>query len=479
MKFIAILKDSLREAIDAKVFYVMVGLSLLLIALASTATFKPKAGGDAIAKMAVVPLAFDMTDLDPGAFQPGGPDEVDFEESGDGKGRRRGPAGMMRRFRGQWEVKEVKPLNNAEDLPGSSFRAVLQPGGAALPFFAARPKPEEKVAEIKQRFGQWDDVKVVEILDVVHEKGQYLVDFKVTDVGRRLWPHDFSLFFGALPIAAFSGPVGFQLFGLETAINGFGSWIAILVSIVITAFFIPNMLRKGTVDMLIVKPMHRSTLLLYKYVGGLLFILINTTIAVGGVWLALSLRSGVWAPGFLINIPVITFFFAILYSVSTLFGVLTRSPIVAILMTLGVWVVLFLVGVTVTVFDQLEAAQRSPVRRHASQLAAVAVTMPADTPLAAACVLAAQLDRLQPMEKTAYTFAKVARAVHFVLPRTTDLGTLTSSVMQRDLMMLPRTMRAAATSNREMTWGESLTVSGVFIGLMLGVSCWWFATKDY
>ena len=31
MKYLAILKDSLREAIDTKVFYVMVGLSLVVI----------------------------------------------------------------------------------------------------------------------------------------------------------------------------------------------------------------------------------------------------------------------------------------------------------------------------------------------------------------------------------------------------------------------------------------------------------------
>ena len=124
------------------------------------------------------------------------------------------------------------------------------------------------------------------------------------------------------------------LFIEDVIVGGIGSGIAMLIGIVITAFFVPNMLRKGTVDMLLVKPISRVTLLLYKYVGGLTFIFLNTVVAVGGVWLALGLRSGVWATGFLVMILVITFFFAILYSVSTLFGVLTRSPIVAILLTL-------------------------------------------------------------------------------------------------------------------------------------------------
>ena len=43
----------------------------------------------------------------------------------------------------------------------------------------------------------------------------------------------------------------------------------------------------------------------------------------------LGLRTGIWAPGVLIDIFGITFYFALLYAVSVLFGVLTRSPIVA------------------------------------------------------------------------------------------------------------------------------------------------------
>src|SRR5260370_37088846 len=102
-------------------------------------------------------------------------------------------------------------------------------------------------------------------------------------------------------------------------VNVLGAPIALLVSVVRAVFSIPNMLRKGTVDLLLVKPIRRPTLLLYKYVGGLTFIFLNTALAVGGVWLVLSLRSGVWAPGFLMSIPLITFYFAILYSLSTLF----------------------------------------------------------------------------------------------------------------------------------------------------------------
>jgi ABC-type transport system involved in multi-copper enzyme maturation permease subunit len=474
MKFIAILKDSLREAIDAKVFYVMVGLSLLLIFVAATARFTPAAGGRPFMELAAVPLSVDLSTLDP----------VEAQRGGD-------PFRLLRGLRGLYQVTKVYALDNAPDLPTSTFRVEVKPQGR-LPFFFTAPRPEKAVEQFRERFGVWDDLRIAEVLEVSYDKGTYLIDARPTPEGRRLWPHEFSLFFGGVPVslsflfpnapAGQGMPLAFQLYILEDFIvNSVGSWVAILVSVVITAFFIPNMLRKGTVDLLIVKPIRRPTLLLYKYVGGLLFILLNTAVAVTGVWLALSLRSGIWAPGFLLSVPVITFFFAILYAVSTLFGVLTRSPIVSILMTCGAWFFLWVVGLTNLGFEAYGKYQEGQVRRHASQMAATSVGFLAGPagPLQAANVLNAQTQRLTPYEKATNVFARVVAAVHFVLPRTRDLDTLMSGALQRDLLRLPRGLGEQALSDRRISWGESLTVSGVFIALLLGASCWWFATRDY
>ena len=117
----------------------------------------------------------------------------------------------------------------------------------------------------------------------------------------------------------------------DQIINGLGGAIALLISVVITAFFIPNMLRKGSVDLLISKPIGRSQLLVYKYIGGLTFMFLVTAFTVGGIWLVIALRSGFWDPSFLLVIPVLTFTFAILYAVSTLVAVFTRSAIAAMI----------------------------------------------------------------------------------------------------------------------------------------------------
>src|SRR5205814_8418581 len=86
--------------------------------------------------------------------------------------------------------------------------------------------------------------------------------------------------------------------------------------------------------------------------------IINTAIAIVVVLLTLSLRSVIWAPGFLMSIPVITFSFAILYALSTLFGVLTRSPITAILLTVLFWFFLFLLGGLHSLFETEATAPR-------------------------------------------------------------------------------------------------------------------------
>jgi len=243
-------------------------------------------------------------------------------------------------------------------------------------------------------------------------------------------------------------PLGLQLYVIEdTVINGFGAWLAILLSIVITSFFIPNMLRKGTVDLLLVKPIRRSTLLVMKYWGGLVFIFLNTGFVVFGMWLAVGLRAGIWSTGLLLTGLVITFFFAILYAVSTLFAVLTRSTIVAILMTCFAWGFLFVMGFAYQLVDRDYQAKKTEYSARGD-------------------------------EYSENAFYKGVRAVHFVLPRTRDLDVLTSRLLIRDLLTANQ-IREQKLDPTPISWGESVTVSCVFIVVLLGLSCWWFASKDY
>ncbi len=117
-------------------------------------------------------------------------------------------------------------------------------------------------------------------------------------------------------------------------VNHVAGTIGIFFSIAATAFFVPRMLERGAADTLFSKPVSRLTLLLTRYFAGLLFVAVLAVILVGGIHLGLMLNSGYSDPGFLWSIPTLIYLFAVLYAVSILCGVLTRSSAAAILITL-------------------------------------------------------------------------------------------------------------------------------------------------
>ena len=59
MKYLAILKDSFREAVDTKVFYVMIALSALIMLLVSSISFTPQPVSELPELYTTMPLNMD------------------------------------------------------------------------------------------------------------------------------------------------------------------------------------------------------------------------------------------------------------------------------------------------------------------------------------------------------------------------------------------------------------------------------------
>jgi ABC-type transport system involved in multi-copper enzyme maturation permease subunit len=466
MKYIAILKDSLREAIDLKVFYAMLALSLILIVLVGSIGFRSVEGEEALPAM-----------LKNGQFASVSPE------------RGKSPSLFAkRRLAADCRISNIKQLTDAT-APSARDYAFTLTIDEYTPFalddavdFWSKPTPPDAhpgmefqsrqnlsaklvsnqlVEEfIKEQFATTADLTVDKVtMQVVQEPsnepgkglakpGKYTFEIQTRGrAGTKAWPSDVSLFFGLVDPqgGVFRNTSGYWVFLVEnTFVNSLGGWVALLVGIVITSFFIPNMLRKGTIDMLLAKPIHRPVLLIYKYIGGLSFMFLSSCSAIGGVWLVLGLRSGIWAPGFILTIFTLTFFFAILYSVSALIGVLTRTPIVSILVTCIFWFAMWLVGQIYTVLTMI---------RKEPAMAEMRDGVPQ------------------------WVF-NVVDVLHFVLPRTSDLNVLNVHLVGSVLTDHERRL-GGFIALPDVSWAESITVSLCFIGVMLGLACWRFSRKDF
>jgi ABC-type transport system involved in multi-copper enzyme maturation permease subunit len=455
MKYLAILKDSLREAIDNKVIFVMIGISLLVTLFVFSLGFTPLPPEQMMGRL----LKGQVIDLR--QFQQGG--AVEVREDGppppqieQGKGAPKKPVEF-----GRFVVRKAEVIRGAPGSPDSAYRyTIALPVRTAQEAERIKAQPAAEVARLRSRLLAPERLQYFTVTDVrfrgaAAKTGEapemlFEVTTEPTESTRLVWGNEYSMLWGAVPLGG-GAPLGMVLLISTVSVLGIGSWVTLMVSVIITAFFIPNMLRKGTVDLLLVRPISRWALLAYKFVGGLTFIFINTAVAIVGMWLALGVRSGVWANSFLLMIFVYTFFFAILYAVSALFAVLTRSAIVAILVTCAAWFVFFVVGLLYALNEgnRMQEARRGvpPERRTADN-----------------------------------AFFQVMRVVHFVLPRTSDLNQLGNEALVYDFLPRQALLREAMRTQQEASpfnWTESISVSLAFIAVMLGLACWWFATRDY
>jgi hypothetical protein len=162
--------------------------------------------------------------------------------------------------------------------------------------------------------------------------------------------------------------------------------------------------------------------------------------------------------GLFLCVFVFTFQFAIFYAVSTLMAVLTRSPIVAILATVVTWFVLWGLGLTFQALDALRPEKLAKEQAKLEQLGQPRAVLP---------------------ELPGWLFT-TADIVHFIAPGYKDLDVLTTRLIRADLVD-PKSPQAKDLDVHmdSIRWNRTIPVTLIFIGLMLGLSCWRFATKDY
>lgn len=119
----------------------------------------------------------------------------------------------------------------------------------------------------------------------------------------------------------------------------------ILAAILVTSPIIPRTFEAGEIDLLLSKPVSRSLLFLAKFFGGCAFVFLNVSYLLVGLWLIAGLRYEIWNTRILLCIPVFLFIFAIYYSISAVAGVVWKSAIMSVVLTIVAWAAFFTVGV--------------------------------------------------------------------------------------------------------------------------------------
>lgn len=192
----------------------------------------------------------------------------------------------------------------------------------------------------------------------------------------------------------------------------------LFLSIFSASSFIPNMLEKGNIDVLLSKPISRAQIIFGKFIGGSLVVLVNIAYLVIGIWFLIGLKFGIWDTSFLLTIVTITYAFAVLYSLIILIGILSQSSILAMMLS---YVIFFILSPILNIRDQIMMLSDSQVLRV------------------------------------------VLEGLYYIVPKTSELGSITGDI-------------AVGGSLYDF---QPIFTSGVFLILSLALSIIIFSKKDY
>jgi ABC-type transport system involved in multi-copper enzyme maturation permease subunit len=120
-----------------------------------------------------------------------------------------------------------------------------------------------------------------------------------------------------------------------------GVWVAdaagVLLVLIWTAGFLPTFLDPSSAAVMLAKPVPRWIMLVGKYLGVLTFVAFQAVVFVGGTWLALGVRTGVWDPSYFWCVPLLLLHFGIFFSFSALLAVSTRSTVACVFGSILFW----------------------------------------------------------------------------------------------------------------------------------------------
>lgn len=115
--------------------------------------------------------------------------------------------------------------------------------------------------------------------------------------------------------------------------------LGIFLAVFATGSLVPNLVKRGTVDLYLTRPIGRTHVLLGRFAGGVTLVIANLVYLCGGVFVIISLKTGVWNPRFLLAGGVILLVFLSFLGLMFLIGVLSGSTPLSIMVPYGLYVI--------------------------------------------------------------------------------------------------------------------------------------------
>jgi ABC-type transport system involved in multi-copper enzyme maturation permease subunit len=122
---------------------------------------------------------------------------------------------------------------------------------------------------------------------------------------------------------------------VSTTLYIWGTFLAVFAS----SGLIPSVLEPGRIALLLSKPLGRTTLLLGRYAGNLLVVLLNHVYLIASIWIIIGWKTGIWETRFLLAIPISVFVFSVLLCVVVLIGVLSESAALSTMVAVALMLV--------------------------------------------------------------------------------------------------------------------------------------------
>jgi ABC-type transport system involved in multi-copper enzyme maturation permease subunit len=112
---------------------------------------------------------------------------------------------------------------------------------------------------------------------------------------------------------------------LQAGLAMFVATIGLMLALLATSTLFPQMLQKGSVDLLLCRPIPRWRLITARFLGGTAIMAANAIYLFIGVWLVLGLKADVWTRGFPLSTFLAIFAFIVLFAVVMMASVITEN----------------------------------------------------------------------------------------------------------------------------------------------------------